>query len=238
MLTANASDHQLETLRLYGELIEEREDWGGGLVLCCGEGCSASGVPAAVSIAGGATLAVDGDSGAVKAAMRRGELDFVVNTLDEALRALKNEVRVRRPLSVGLIAEGSRALKEMVERGVQPDLLLIGANQNAQAVQQNESIHALGAAGMALRWMVDADGERPVRHRTILTRTDCYEVYLSAANAAELRALDERVLAILPPDDLVRRRWVQRVAQYLRDARSGGRWVWLTEEEQRALLVV
>ena len=57
MLTANASDHQLETLRLYGALVEVREDWGGGLVLCCGEGCAASGVPAAVSIAGGATLA-------------------------------------------------------------------------------------------------------------------------------------------------------------------------------------
>jgi urocanate hydratase len=235
MPSANASEHQLETLRLYGALVEVREDWGGGLVLCCGEGCAASGVPAAVSIAGGALLAVDGDADAVKAAMRRGELDFVVHTLDEALRALKNEIRVRRPLSVGLIAEGSKALKEMVERGVQPDLLLIGANQNAQAIMENESIHALRAAGMALRWMVDADGERLVRHRTILTRTDCYEVYLSAANAAELRALDERVLAILPPDDLVRRRWGQRVPQYLRDARGGGRWVWLTEDERRQI---
>jgi urocanate hydratase len=230
MASANASEHQLETLRLYGALIEEREDWGGGLVLCCGEGCAASGVPASVSIAGGATLAVDGDAGAVKAAMRRGELDFVVNTLDEALRALKNEVRVRRPLSVGLIAEGRAALKEMVERGVQPDLLLIGANQNAQAVQQNESIRAMGAAGMALRSMDDADGERPGMH---VSRSRGDEVYFPATNAVELRALDERVLAILPPDDLVRRRWLQRVAQYLRDARSGGRWVWLTEEERQ-----
>jgi urocanate hydratase len=230
MPSANASEHQLETLRLYGALIEEREDWGGGLVLCCGEGCAASGVPAAVSIAGGALLAVDGDAGAVKAAMRRGELDFVVHTLDEALRALKNEVRVRRPLSVGLMAEGDAALKEMVERGVQPDLLLIGANQNAQAILENESIRALESAGMRLQSMVSADGERPGMH---ISRSRGDEVYLSAANTAELRALDERVLEILPPDDLVRRRWVQRVAQYLRDARSGGRWVWLTEEERQ-----
>ena len=235
MPSANASDHQLETLRLYGELVEVREDWGGGLVLCCGEGCAASGVPAAVSIAGGATLAVDGDAGAVKAAMRRGELDFVVNTLDEALRALKNEVRVRRPLSVGLIAEGDAALREMVERGVLPDLLLIGANQNAQAILESKSIHTLEAAGMGLRSMVDADGERLVRRRMILSRKRREEVYLSAANAAELRALDERVLAILPPDDLVRWRWIQRVAQYLRDARGGGRWVWLTEDERRQI---
>jgi hypothetical protein len=121
---------------------------------------------------------------------------------------------------------------------VQPDLLLIGVNQSAQLITQNKSIHALEAVGMELRSMVDADGEWLVRHRMMPSRKRREEVYLSAANAAELRALDERVLAILPPDDMVRRRWVQRVAQYLRDARGGGRWLWLGEEEQRALLGV
>ena len=231
MQSAKAGDRQLETLRLYGALMEVREDWGGRLVLCCGDGCVASGTAAAVSIAGGATLAVDGDAAEVKAAMRRGEIDFVVNTLDEALRALKNEIRMRRPLSVGLIADVDAVLREMVERGVLPDLLLIGTNQSAQAIVQNESIRALRAAGMGLRSLVDAEGEWLVRHRMMLKRTGCYEAYLSAANAAELRALDERVLAILPPVDVARRRWVQRVAQYQRDARSGGRWVLLTEEE-------
>ena len=231
MQSANAGDRQLQTLRLYGALMDVREDWGGGLVLCCGEGCAASGVPAAVSIAGGATLAVDSDAGAVKAAMRRGEIDFVVNTLDEALRALKNEVRLRRPLSVGLIADVDAALREMVERGVLPDMLLIGVSQNAQAILENESIRALRAAGMGLRPMGNADGERA---ETGIARRGFKEVFLTAANAVELRALDARVLAILLPDDLGRRRWVQRAAKYLRDARSG-RWVWLTEEERRAL---
>ena len=231
MASANASEHQLETLRVYGALMEVREDWGGRLVLCCGEGCAASGVPAAVSIAGGATLAVDGDAAEVKSAMRRGELDFVVNTLDEALRALKNEVRVRRPLSVGLIADVDAVLREMVERGVLPDLLLIGANQSAQAILEDESIQALQATGMGLRSMVDAEGERLVRHRAMPSRKRREEVYLPVANAVELRALDERVLAILPGDDLIRRRWMQRVPKYLREARSGGRWVLLTEEE-------
>ena len=234
MASANASEHQLETLRVYGALMEVREDWGGRLVLCCGEGCAASGVPAAVSIAGGATLAVDGDAAEVKAAMRRGELDFVVNTLDEALRAMKNEVRLRRPLSVGLITDVKVALLEMVERGVLPDLLLIGANQNAQAILRNESIRALRAGGMGLRSMGNAGEEQS---ETGIARRRFKEVFLTAANAVELRTLDERLLAILPPDDLVRRRWVQRVAKYLRGARSG-RWVWLSEEEQRALLGV
>jgi len=229
MQSAKDSDHQLETLRLYGALMDVRKDWGGGLVLCCGDGCAASGVPAAVSIAGGTTLVLDGDAGAVKAAMRRGEVDFVVNTLDEALRALKNEVRLRRPLSVGLTADVNATLREMVERGVLPDLLMIGANQNAQGILQDESIGALQAAGMGLRRMENADGKQTGSHARYK------EEYLLATTAAELRAVDERVTAILPVDDLVRRRWIQGVPQYLREARSGGRWVWLTEEERRLI---
>ena len=236
METANTGDRQLETLRLYGALIAVREDWGGRLVLCCGEGCAASGTPTAVSIAGGATLALDADAAAVKAAMRRGELDFVVNTLDEALRALKNEVRLRRPLSVGLTADVDAALREMVERGVLPDLLLIGARQDGDAILQNESIHALQASGMSMQLAARSlEVVLSSSPRMILTSKRLDEDYLPAANTAELRALDERLLALLPVDDVVRRRWVQRVPQYLREARSGGRWVWLTEEERRAL---
>jgi len=223
MEIVNAHDRQLETLRIYGGLVAVRKDWGGGLVLCCGDGCAASGTSAAVNIAGGATLVLDADAGAVKAAMRRGEVDFVVNTLDEALRALKNQVRMRRPLSVGLTSEVSGALREMVERGVQPDLLLIGTQQNGDAILRDESIGALQAGGMEVR----SSGQ---------TSKESYdEVYLSAANAAELRAMDDRVLAILPAGDVVRRRWMQRVVNYVCEARSGGRWVWLTKEERKRL---
>lgn len=234
MQPVKSSDRQLETLRLYGALMEVRGDWGGGLVLCCGAGCAESGAPTAVSIAGGATLAIDADAAAVKAAMRRGELDFVVNTLDEALRALKNQVRQRRPLSVGLTADVGAALCEMVERGVLPDLLLAGAHQQAGPILEDESIQALQAAGMALRLMGGrADEARTLPGMDFLRKRDD-EVYLPSANAAELRALDERVLGVLPSGDRVRRRWIERVARYLRDAR-GGRWVWLTGAERERL---
>jgi hypothetical protein len=68
-----------------------------------------------------------------------------------------------------------------------------------------------------------------------LSRKRHYEVYLPAADASELRTLDERLQAIFTPEDIVRRRWIQRVPQYLREARNGGRWVWLSEEEQQQL---
>jgi urocanate hydratase len=233
METVRTGDRQLETLRVYGGLVEVREDWGGGLALCCGEGCAASGVSVAVSIAGGATLLIDGDAAEVKAAMRRGEIDFVVNTLDEAMRALKNQVRLRRPLSVGLTVEVGGALPEMVERGVLPDVLLIGAKQNADAILTDKSIGALRAMGMGLRSMMKAGDERC---GTGYSSKRYEEVFLPAATSVELRAVDERVLAILSADDVVRRRWMQRVGNYIREARNnGGRWVWLTEEERRQI---
>jgi len=57
------------------------------------------------------------------------------------------------------------------------------------------------------------------------------EHQITAANAAELRIIDEQLLLLIPAGDLVRRRWIQRAPQYLREARSGSRWIWLTELE-------
>jgi len=229
---ADPSPHQLDTLRLYGALVELREDWGGGLVLCCGAGCASSGIPAAVSIAGGATLAIDADATAVKTAMRAGELDFVVNTLDEALRALKNEIRQHRPLSVGLIADVDATLHEMAERGVLPELLLIGSGQSAGAILGNQSIQALQEAGMIVK---RAAPEAAVPLSLTSSGAGYAETYVAAATAAGLRALDDRIQAILPLDDSIRRRWLKRASTYLRDACTGGRWIWLSEKESRAL---
>ncbi len=78
----------------------------------------------------------------MKSAMRAGYLDFVVvvNTLDEALRALKNEVRQKRPLTVGLIAEIEATLTEMVERGVQPDLQLVSSDAQREDSSQIQTL--------------------------------------------------------------------------------------------------
>ena len=193
-----AGDLQLETMRIYRALTTQREDWGGKLVLMCGTGRAQSGASAAVSIAGGTSLAVDADASAMKAAQRSGYLDFVVNSLDEALRALKNEIRQKRPLSVGLIADVDATLAEMAERGIQPDL-------------------RFDAATLPI---IPQPGD---------------EYYFAAADAAELRQIVVALLAVLPPEDLIRHRWVQHAPQFVREARSGGRWIWLSGAELAVL---
>ena len=77
----------------------------------------------AASIAGAASLGLDPGSERLKGAMRHGACDFVVNHLDEALRILKNEIRKKKPVAVGLECDVATGLNSIVERGVQPDLL-------------------------------------------------------------------------------------------------------------------
>jgi len=182
-------------MRRYRALVELREDWGGALVLCSGAGCAASGIPVAASIAGAATLAIEADAEAVKAALRRGELDFVVNTLAEALRTLKNQIRLKRPLSVGLIADVEVSLGELASRGVRPDATIEPAS-------------------------------------SLAARED--EMFFAAYDAGELQRLDAALLEALPAED-VRKRWIRRLPQYLREARSGGRWIWLSASESEAM---
>ena len=121
-----ATELQRKTLRLYGELMRRRESWAGKLVFACGEGASGIGLGAAVSIAGGTSLVVDPDGAGVKAVFRQGGVDFVVNTLDEALRVLKNEIRKGRPVGVALVADVAAVVAEMKERGVVADLEVSG----------------------------------------------------------------------------------------------------------------
>ena len=220
------ADHQLETLRTYGILIDNGDDWSGKIVFCCGPGCALTGIPPAASIAGAVTLAVDADAAAVKLALRRGELDFVVNTLDEALRTIKNEVRQRRPLSVGLIADVESTLVEMVERGVQPNVQLISSAPNYAGLR------TLQERGMRYFYALVADEpDRPYRPMLNLDRKRHYEYFFAAGSSAALRSLDANLLNALPQNDTVRRRWLERISHYLRTDRDWGRLIWLSETE-------
>jgi urocanate hydratase len=210
-------DIQRETMRVYKTLADLREDWSGKLVLCCGPGCAQTGAPTAVSIAGGTTLAVESDAAAMKSAMRAGYLDFVVNSLDEALRTLKNEVRKRRPLSVGLVSDVGTTLNETVERGLQPDLQLILSDHRDSNYSPLETLAQRGMTSLAI-----TEGQR---HS---------EYHFAAADVALLRTIDAALLATLSAED-ARRRWVERIPAYLREARTGGRWIWLTTAECESL---
>jgi hypothetical protein len=96
----------------------------GGKLLYAGELTPASrSLLVAANIAGAASLAATADVSAQKQAIRDGVADFLVNSLDEALRILKNEIRKRETVAVCIASAPEAIEQEMLERGVVPDLI-------------------------------------------------------------------------------------------------------------------
>jgi urocanate hydratase len=95
----------------------------GKLVVSGGMGGMGGAQPLAATMAGASFLGIDVDPERIKKRLKTGYCDFMVNTLDEALRILKNAVRQKEAVSVGLVGNCADIIPELAERGVVPDLL-------------------------------------------------------------------------------------------------------------------
>ena len=98
-------------------------DLAGKLVVSGGMGGMGGAQPLAATLNGAAFLGIEVDAERIKRRIRQGYCDICVNDLDEALRILKQAVRQKQPLSVGLIGNCADVIPEMARRGVVPDLL-------------------------------------------------------------------------------------------------------------------
>jgi len=150
----------------------------------------------AANIAGAATLVASADLAAQKQAIRDAIADFLVTSLDEALRILKNQLRKRETVSVCVVMSPAAMEREMKERGVEPDLLRrdvpIAPLLEALIVQEGEynetdliSIPAL------VIWRVDS-----ARHK-------------------DFAVLDAIALECLDAEDWKARRWLRLAPRYL-----------------------
>src|SRR5258706_6466126 len=95
----------------------------GKLIVSGGMGGMGGAQPLAATMTGAAFLGIDVDAERIKKRLRTGYCDFMVNTLDEALRILKNAVRKKENVSVGLVGNCADVIPELAERGVVPDIL-------------------------------------------------------------------------------------------------------------------
>jgi urocanate hydratase len=98
-------------------------DLAGKLVVSGGMGGMGGAQPLAATLNGAAFLGIDADPERIKRRVKTGYCDVMVNSLDEALRILKNAVRKREATSVGLIGNCADLIPELAHRGVVPDLL-------------------------------------------------------------------------------------------------------------------
>jgi hypothetical protein len=183
-------------------------------------GLGAPGIAAVVAgcVAGAAVLAVDADRERAKQMLRFGICDFVVNDLDEAVRILKNEVRKRQPVSVCLAADPEDCARQMVDRGLQPDLLA-GELGIAAGVLRERGAAVLETnretpAGQRVLWRFRNAGPFVPLH--ILTQVDHL-----AGDALDPRAAETHL----------RRLWLERAPQYLGRKLAAERSVRMYPEE-------
>ncbi len=98
-------------------------DLAGKLIVSGGMGGMGGAQPLAATMAGASFLGIDVDAERIKKRLKTGYCDFMVNNLDEALRILKNAVRKKEAISVGLVANCADVIPELADRGVLPDIL-------------------------------------------------------------------------------------------------------------------
>ena len=104
-----------------------RQRFGGTLagrwVLTAGLGGMGGAQPLAVTMNEGVCLAIDVDPSRVARRTETRYLDRTAASVEEALRAVDEAVRAKRPLSIGLVGNAADLLPELLERGARPDLV-------------------------------------------------------------------------------------------------------------------
>jgi hypothetical protein len=180
------------------EPVLDLETGAGGKLLYGGEtNTEASVALRAANIAGAASLAASPDAAPLRQAMREGAIDFVVNSLDEALRILKNEIRKKQPVAVGVSVAPEAVEREMLERGVQPDLL-------APQLPTTPELNAfLGR------------GARRIEQQSIPPGRQFQFFSIPADWKQPASAFDALLLNCFTLDDALNRRWVRMAPRYL-----------------------
>lgn len=188
----------------------------GGKLLLYGQlDPAGAGFALAGNIAGAATLGIDSEQERLKQGIRNGFCDFLVNNLDEALRILKNEVRKKQPVSVCLDGNLSSTVREMVARGVQPDVVRLPLGAEAETLAERGAVR------------VDEAGfPGPARESSWKT----ISWVAVSAPALWLPKVDKLAAEVLPIGD-ERRRWLRFAPRYLGKLMSARRYLRMSAEE-------
>ncbi len=196
-----ATDREIEAEigavhRLYLGLVPrlDPEAGLGGKLIYCGE-LNPEGfrLVRAANIAGAASMSASPDPEQQRRAIREGVIDFLVTSLDEALRILKNEIRKRQGVAVGIALPPESVEREMIERGVVPDLLFPGAEIPEWTDQGIERLESAAIPSGS----------------TLIT------LKLNQSLAGRAAEVDGLFLAALAKEDFAGRRWFTLSPRYL-----------------------
>src|SRR5262249_41114131 len=98
-------------------------DLAGKLVVSGGMGGMGGAQPLAATMAGACFLGIDGDPERIRKRLKTGYCDHMAESLDEALRILKEAQQKKEAISVALVGNCADVIPELAQRGVAPDIL-------------------------------------------------------------------------------------------------------------------
>ena len=138
---------------------------------------------------------------ALRQAMHAGVIDFLVNSLDEALRILKNEIRKREPVSVAVsIAPAGNRAERCSTAASSPTC-------------SRRTFHPRPATPPSPPSSRKARSASPPRHRR---RASKFLIWQIPADFAQRPAdFDALLLEHLPPSDHATIRWLRQSPRYL-----------------------
>ena len=187
----------LKAYSCYHSLIQKAEsshssnpDLGGKLLYLGELDDEGRAIAIAGNVAGCATLCATAHPAAQKQAIRDGIVDFLVTSLDEALRILKNEIRKHATVAVCVATSTEEIEREMLERGVQPDLGRLGMVSGRSSEGHPYGSESTQSPGTVV-WQVES------------------------SPAKWLPRLDAIALECLDPADEWNRRWIRLSPRYL-----------------------
>jgi urocanate hydratase len=129
-------------------------DLAGKLIVSGGMGGMGGAQPLAATMTGAVFLGIDVDAERIKKRLKTGYCDFMVTTLDEALRILKNAVRKKENVSVGLVGNCADVIPELADRGVVPDIL-------TDQTSSHDPLNGYVPNGMSLAEALELRGRDP-----------------------------------------------------------------------------
>ena len=95
----------------------------GKLVLTSGLGGMGGAQPLAVSMAGGVSICIEVDKSRIKKRLETKYLDTFTESIDEAISLAMNAIRLKKPLSIGLLGNASEIVPKFLKREIVPDLV-------------------------------------------------------------------------------------------------------------------
>jgi urocanate hydratase len=112
-----------QTFAAAGEKHFGSADLSGRTILTAGLGGMGGAQPLAGTMAGAAVLCIEVDPGRIERRLQTRYLDEASDSLDEALRRIREAARERRALSVGLLGNAAEIVPELARRGESFDLV-------------------------------------------------------------------------------------------------------------------